>query len=630
MLGVKTKKDRETIEATPLEALSLPGSSYALLRGAADAYGDNPALQFIEDGLAFAGAKGDISVAEISYRDLYARVTQAANLFRSLSGDQAPTIGMVLPNTPDAHVTLWGGSTAGRVCPVNYMLDGDMIGGIVAAAGCNIVVVMGDHPQCDIYPKIEKILAAAPSVQHVLVAGPHAGMLKDGHLDFASAYGAQPADALTFAEPEDPEAGCALFHTGGTTGFPKLAQHKHKNHVFTGWALAQWMGLGPNSRSMTGLPLFHCNASVATGLSVFSAGGAVVLAGMHGYRSPGILDNMFRIIEHFGVTQFSAVPTVFGALCQMDIGDCDVSSLEYAVCGAAPMPVALFEKYQTKFGCRIIEAYGLTEGTVCATANPLADTNQRIGSIGISLPYVTLKVAALDADGKFVADCAEGEAGSILISGPIVSAGYTDETKNADLFVTAPHGSVWLNTGDLGYQDADGYFWLSGRSKEIIIRGGHNIDPKVIEEALAKHPAVTMAAAIARPDSYAGEIPVAYVEIREEVSVEDLMQYCKDTISERAAVPKHIVTVDELPRTTVGKIHKPTLKLKDAELLVAADLSDFADQLDGYDCSVKDKSGGGMSIAIRLQPKAGTDTDALVAKVTETFAVYSFDTAVTV
>ena len=182
---------------------------------------------------------------------------------------------------------------------------------------------------------------------------------------------------------------------------------------------------------------------------------------------------------------FSGVPTIYAALLEVPIGDNDISSLEYAICGAAPMPAKLIEAFEAKTGLKIVEGYGLTESTCVSSLNP-PEGKRRAGSIGLRLPYQQMRVVILDDAGRFLRMADVDEIGTIAITGPNVFAGYLDPQQNKDLWIDI-EGSRWLNTGDLGRQDGLGYFWLAGRRKELIIRGGHNIDPKMIEDALSKH-----------------------------------------------------------------------------------------------------------------------------------------------
>jgi acyl-CoA synthetase (AMP-forming)/AMP-acid ligase II len=184
---------------------------------------------------------------------------------------------------------------------------------------------------------------------------------------------------------------------------------------------------------------------------------------------------------------------------------------------------------------------------------------RKIGSVGIPFVHTDVRILKCDAAGAVVRECATDEVGEICVKNPGVAPPiYTDPDKNRGLIT--PDG--YLRTGDLGRIDADGYIWITGRAKELIIRGGHNIDPAVIEEALITHPAVAFAGAIGQPDAHAGEVPAVYVELIEgaTASEEELLAHAKEHISEQAAVPKHLEVLGELPKTAVGKVFKPDLR----------------------------------------------------------------------
>jgi fatty-acyl-CoA synthase len=178
-----------------------------------------------------------------------------------------------------------------------------------------------------------------------------------------------------------------------------------------------------------------------------------------------------------------------------------------------------------------------------------------------------MKAVLLDDRGEYVCDCAVDEVGVLVVSGPNVFGGYRDPAQNEGLWVDCGNGLRWLNTGDLGRRDADGYFFLTGRRKELIIRGGHNIDPAVIEEPLHRHAAVQLAAAVGRLDAHAGELPIAYVQLKQGAAVTEaeLIDFLGRSIGERAAVPRHVRIVPEMPLTAVGKIYKPALKQREAK-----------------------------------------------------------------
>jgi fatty-acyl-CoA synthase len=233
----------------------------------------------------------------------------------------------------------------------------------------------------------------------------------------------------------------------------------------------------------------------------------------------------------------------------------------------------------------------------------------RLGSIGIPFPYHRARCVPL---GSRMADTdsAPGAVGVLAISGPCVTPGYLDPARTAELFFDSPvSGQRWLNTGDLCTIDADGYVWLRGRSKDLIIRGGHNIDPLVIETALAVHPAVMYAAAVGEPDRNKGEVPVAYVQLRPGMSVSEceLMAHCQHEITERAAIPRAVRIIEALPLTAVGKIFKPALRLDAVQRCVRSVVA----QLDGahtVDVAVRD-AGGAIAVVLKVPDPSTVSVD---------------------
>ncbi len=623
---IRTLKDIEAIETTPLEDWNLPRSTYELIQRSAQENPDVVAIRYIENGDRWKSCldeTGQGASVEITYAALLGKVNQTANLFKSYGLEDTDAISMILPNVPEAHYVLWGGEACGIINPINFMLEDAEIGEIVQSAGSRAIVLYGAHDEIDTWGKLAGILKVANCVEHVFVVGHIEGETPCQCIDFQQELEKQPSDGLAFARDIAPDATASLFHTGGTTGLPKLAQHTHENEVYTAWALNSLRDDAENTCYLTGLPLFHCNAAIGTGLSVFMGGGTVFLAGINGYRSAGILLNIYQLIEYYKVSHFSAVPTVIGIMTQLPVGDFDISSMQFAVCGAAPMPKELFSKFLSTTGIRLLEGYGLTEATVCSSMTPPACEEPRVGSIGLRLPFTQMKTAMLGADGSFERDCEWDEVGMLLISGPSVTPGYTDPERNKGLFTVDNNGQKWLVTGDLARQDEDGYFWLTGREKELIIRGGHNIDPKTIEEALAKHPAVNLVAAVGRPDKYAGEIPVAYIDVVAPVDESELLAFCEQHIGERAAIPKAIMTLEQLPVTGVGKIHKPTLNLLELEKTVERELATISDSLDALQVKAASDPKYGSVVTIEARVIKTLSKESVEQQINELLGGYS-------
>jgi len=307
---------------------------------------------------------------------------------------------------------------------------------------------------------------------------------------------------------------------------------------------------------MCPLPLFHVFAVQVIMMSAIASGAHVVFPTPQGYRGDGVFDNFWKLIERWNITFIITVPTAVSALMQRPV-DADISSVQVAFSGSAPMPMELFKRFESASEVKIVEGYGLTEATCLVSCNPV-DGEKKVGSVGIPFPHTEVRIVTQTADGPV--ECATDEVGEICVANPGVYVGhtYTEAEKNIDLF----HADRFLRTGDLGRVDQDGYLWITGRAKDLIIRGGHNIDPAEIEEALVQHPAVAMAGAIGQPDSHSGELPCAYVELVDgaEVDAEELRSHAKTLVHERAAHPKHVEILSELPKTAVGKVFKPDLR----------------------------------------------------------------------
>ncbi|MGC1489132.1 MAG: acyl-CoA synthetase, partial [Albidovulum sp.] len=359
--------------------------------------------------------------------------------------------------------------------------------------------------------------------------------------------------------------------TGGTTGMPKVAQHQYSGMIYNGWQGATFL-FDEKDVLICPLPLFHVLAAYPVFMSCIASGAHIVLPTPAGYRGDGVFDNFWKLIERWQVSFLITVPTAIAALMQRPV-DADVSSLKSAISGSAALPVELFKRFEAATGVQILEGYGLTEATCLVSLNPPAG-EKRIGSVGIPLPYSDVQILHVNAHGMVTKECGIDEVGEICVSNPGVFAGstYTEADKNKGLFA----GNRYLRTGDLGRIDADGYLWITGRAKDLIIRGGHNIDPAEIEETMVRHPAVAFAGAIGQPDSFAGELPCVYVELTRDAAVtaEELMAFASEHIHERAAIPKHIEILDELPKTAVGKIFKPDLRKRAIARIYDAALAD--------------------------------------------------------
>jgi acyl-CoA synthetase (AMP-forming)/AMP-acid ligase II len=561
--------DRNRIEAEmPWADRDVPVTLYGLLEKTTAKFPKHNAISY----QIFSGPKDKAET--FNWGQLKDKTTQAANLFRGLGIGPKDVVAYILPNCNEAVLTLLGGGVAGIANPINPLLDEEQIGAILRETGAKVVVTLRPFPKTDVAEKTAAAVVLAPNVKTVLevdlvryVTPPKSWiipLIRPKMKQAASAtyknFNAEMAKQNTTLDFEDVQEDrvAFYFHTGGTTGMPKVAQHLYSGTIYNGWVGSETL-LDENDVMLCPLPLFHVMACQVMLLGALSSGAHVVFPTPQGYRGEGVFDNIWKLAERWKVTFIVSVPTALAAMMQRPV-DADISSVKTAFSGSAPLPVELFKRFEEATNVTIVEGYGMTEATCLVSGNPV-DGVKKIGSIGIPFPYTDIKIIKSTENGLIDADV--DEVGEICVSNPGVYVGntYTESEKNNDLY----YNEKYLRTGDLGRVDEDGYLWITGRAKDLIIRGGHNIDPAEIEEALLGHPAVGFAGAIGQPDAHAGELPCAFVELVEGANTtpEELIAFCKEHVLERAAQPKHIKIMDELPKTAVGKIFKPDLR-KDA------------------------------------------------------------------
>ena len=619
MLRIATLADKRAAEAEmPLEDRWQARTLHEQLVATAARFPDRPAISF-----QLKAGPGD-KLVRMTWAELLAEVTRAANLFRSLGIGPNDTVAYVLPNGFEAPVALLAGATAGIVNPINPMLTPEHIGGILRDTGAKVVVTLAPFPQTDLAQKMAEAVALAPEVHTVLqvdlaryLAFPASWVapfmrpkLTARHharvLDFRHACGRHRADRLEF---EETDAGrtCACFHTGGTTGLPKIARHNARGILYNGWCGAAYMFTEADVL-MCPLPMFHVFAAYPILMSCLMSGAQVVFPTPQGYRGAGVVKNFWKLIERHRVTFLITVPTAAAALMQRPV-EADVSTLRLAISGSAAMPVELFQRFEAATGVMILEGYGMTEATCLVAINPPYGA-RKIGSVGIPFAYTDVRIRDCGPDGVVIRECPVDVVGEICVKNPgVVAPIYTDADKNRG--TVTPDG--YLRTGDLGRIDADGYIWITGRAKDLIIRGGHNIDPALIEEALMTHADVAFAGAIGQPDAHAGEVPAVYVELvaGSTATGAELLAHAKAHIPEQAAIPRHLEVMRELPKTAVGKVFKPDLRrlaitrVFDAALAAAGEPARVAEV-------VEDRK---LGLVARLDPGSGARDDAAVAAV---------------
>ncbi|RFP81240.1 acyl-CoA synthase [Hydrogenophaga borbori] len=546
--------DIEALERRPLAEVAPLRTPYGLIRAAAERFPEREAFTFLPDAdLARAPRR-------VSYRELLAMVHRAANALRALGVGPDDSVALLAPNTPEAHAVLWGAQLAGRVCPINTLLQPDHIASLMQAANTKVLVALGPNAELAVWPTALKAQALHPCAL-VPIAVDEA---VPGLASLQELMAAQP-DTLGFEPDLNADRVVALFHTGGTTGAPKLAQHTAGNEAHTAWFAHAFYGCDEHSVEVNGFPLFHVAGAFVYGLALLAIGARQVLPTLSGMRNTGFVQRYWRFCEREGVTHLACVPTVLASLLGVPI-DADLSRVRAAYTGGSPLPGELAQRFEATTGIAVRNILGMTECAGLVSIEPLL-APRVAGSAGWRLPFTEVRaVPWRDGEARLDERCAPGETGVVVLRGPHMSPGYLDAARNAGLFERG-----WIVSGDLGHLDADGRVHLTGRAKDVIIRGSHNIDPGLVEDAFLAHPAVAQCAVVAEPDAYAGEVPAAFVVLREGASAEAdaLLREVAPRVYERPAVPKRVVVVPALPLTAIGKVFKPALRLRAIELKLA-------------------------------------------------------------
>lgn len=601
MPALRTDADVKALETSaPYDERIAARSTYDALRLGMQRNPQAAALHFL------AKAEPEQPPLTLSHAEFFAKVTQSANLFASFGVGTQDVVSFLLPLLPQSYFALFGAQAAGIANPVNPLLSAAQLGEILRAAGTKVLVTVGPLPGSDIWDKVQQIRGYLPQLKAVLVIH---GTAEDAQAvyDFDDQLRRHPSDRLVSGRQIAGQDTAGYFHTGGTTGTPKLVRHSHANQVYQAWALRLTLPIA-GSTILCGLPLFHVGGALTQGLANLAGGGTLVVLGPAGWRDPAAVRNAWKLVERYKPQIFGGVPTVLAAALAVPVGDADISSIRIASGGGSAIPVAVCRAYAELIHGPVLEVYGMTE-TASVHTMSYPQRPLRLGSVGHALPYSRVRIVKVDADGKLLGECGVNEIGVVAMAGPGVFSGYLSEAHNRGAFVEPG----WVNSGDLGRLDEDGYLWITGRAKDMIIRGGHNIDPMAIEEVFFQHPAVALAAVVGQPDAYAGELPVAYVQPKPGVAIDidELLDFVRQRTPERAAVPVKLYVIDAVPLTGVGKVFKPTLRLDAAKRMVAALLADLMPAEATLDVAVQTHAVHGNLITVRVTGAAAAQRAAL-------------------
>jgi len=466
---------------------------------------------------------------QFTYSQFVDAVSRTAALLAGEGVAKGDVVSLLMPNSVEyviAYFACWRlGALAG---PINSHLKEQEISYVVSNSEAKTLLVGSEF-----LPVINQ-LRDLPTLNAVILFDDEAQATRDFTKVEATADVTLDDEAI-------------IIYTSGTTGKPKGCLLTHGNVVANARQISQWLGFNESDRLLTMMPLFHMNAVSVTTMSAIYAGGSSVV-------SPKFSASRFwQIISDYQITSFGSVATMLSMLLttypEGVPAGLQTEQLRFAMCGSAPVPAETIKRFEETFHCLVIEGYGLSESTCRSTFNP-PDENRRAGSCGLPIGN---EMRVVDDDDTEVAD---GQLGEIVLRGDNVLKGYY---KNPEATAVAFRNG-WFHTGDIGYRDSEGFYFIVDRKSDMIIRGGENIYPREIDEVLYQHPAVSAAAVVGVPDDLYGEEVAGFVVLRDggEASERELIEFCKARLADYKC-PKTIRFVKDIPKGPTGKLLKREL-----------------------------------------------------------------------
>ena len=489
---------------------------------------ENPQKQFL-----FSEIDGRV----FTYGDFEKAVNATAALLVSHGVGKGDVVSLLMANSAEyiiAYFACWKlGAIAG---PVNSLLKAQELSFVMGNSEAKALLVSSQF-----LPLIEEIRGDLSTLQSVVNF--------DDELRTTSNYVA--ADPIRTSQSEkkeiEPNDEAIIIYTSGTTGRPKGCLLTHGNLIANASQISDWLGFTPNDRLLTIMPLFHMNAVSVTTLSALYAGGSTVVS------SKFSASRFWEIISDYQITSFGSVATMLSMLLTTYPEGVPegfkTDQLRFAMCGSAPVPAEVLKRFEETFNCLVVEGYGLSESTCRSTFNP-PDERRRPGSCGLPIGN---EMRVVDEDDREVAD---GTLGEIVLRGENILKGYY---KNPQETATAFRNG-WFHTGDIGYRDKDGFYYIVDRKSDMIIRGGENIYPREIDEVLYQHPSIAAAAVVGIPDELYGEEVAAFIVLKDNATVteDEIVEFCSQRLANYKC-PKTIRFVREIPKGPTGKLLKREL-----------------------------------------------------------------------
>ena len=495
-----------------------------MLQSTSQTYPDHPAIYYRDD--------------MITYGQFYNEVCSASQAFSQHGIGFGDRVSILMGNAPQFLVAYYGLQALGAVAvPSNPMLKADELSYIYNNANVKAVVTI---PQ--LLPTVKAAQATVPGLEHIFTCRGSA----EGAIDF-DALLAIPCEGAVETPQFDPATHPAVFmYTSGTTGYPKGCMLSHRNLMANAGGCQAVLQLSTHDTVLGVLPMFHAFAAMVSMHLSFLTGASIAIVDKF------VPDTVLDVIEKHKVTLVTMVPTMFGAIAQFGSNSPEkLASVRYCISGGAPLPEAVLNAFESKFGINIIEGDGPTECSPVTSVNPVTGLH-KVGSIGLPLPGVEMRI--FDEHDNEVPT---NESGEIVVRGDSVMLGYhnmPEETAEA-------MRSGWYHTGDLGKVDEDGYFFILDRKKDMLLVGGMNVYPREVEEVIAHHPAVMETAVVGEYDKLRGELPVAYVVLKPDQNATDreIIKWCRQKLA-TYKVPRRVIFRESLPKSASLKILKRLLR----------------------------------------------------------------------
>jgi long-chain acyl-CoA synthetase len=473
---------------------------------------------------------------EITNLEMMIQAKKLAGALSALGVQRGDRVIIQMPNCPEVLQAFGAVYRLGAVIvPINYLVGDDEIAYIYQDSGAKVLI-----SSLDFLPKIRAAQVNAPEMKTIILIDSE---VPEGTLSLSRLL--EESEAREELEETSDDEIAVLVYTSGTTGRPKGVIHTHYSLYANAKMGYETIPLPDGLTSLSVLPLCHSFGIANMNSGLFRVGKTVLLNSFD-------LETIFRSIEKYQVNFMAGVPTMYVYMLLFpEPHKYDLRSMKYWVSGSAPLALEVWKKFKEVFGGEIIEGWGLTEAGANNSVNPL-DGLKKVGSIG--LPMMGMEMKIMDDNDRILVP---GDQGEIVIRGPQIMKGYWNKPEETAEILR----DGWLHTGDVGHVDQDGYFWITDRKKDLIIKGGENISPRAVEESLFCHPKVSEAAVIGMKDEVYGENIRAFVVLNpgEAATEEEMMDYCREKLA-KFFVPRTITIVPSLPKSLVGKILKKELR----------------------------------------------------------------------